>query len=247
MSDKTDFNDLLPAIQAIPSDAITPLNMPVGIFIQEANDLYTWSLHDKKALLAAGLEQEWIDALLKRAAALSEAETRWRMEFKLREEAEQEWMEKSPAAFALRDEMLRYFRYAFRKNMQLSNIVSDIAEGSSNVDMLQDLKLLGALGQENLTPLERIGFDAAKLDLAVTTASELAALLASVNGERRIGNTDRILRDKAFTYLKQAVDEVRDCGKFVFFDNVERFKGYTSAYHSRRNRMSAEENTAQMA
>jgi len=34
MSDKTDFNDLLPTIQAIPDDAISAINMPVGAFIQ---------------------------------------------------------------------------------------------------------------------------------------------------------------------------------------------------------------------
>jgi len=239
MSDKTDFNDLLPTIQAIPDDTISAINMPVGAFIQEAKDLYSWCLQDKDALLAVGLEAHWIDSLPTRTGALSGAETQWRLEFQAREEAERQWLEQSPAAFDFRDELVRWFRYAFRKQPRLLKLVSDIAEGHSTVDMIQDLKLLAALGQQNLTPLEHVHFDTTKLELAQTRAEELSRLLAETNGERRIGNTDRVLRDKAYTYLKEAVDEIRECGKFVFFDNPTRYRGYISTYYSRSKNTSS--------
>ncbi len=38
------------------------------------------------------------------------------------------------------------------------------------------------------------------------------------------------LRDKAFTHLKEAVDEIRAAGKYVFKNDPERFKGYMSQY-----------------
>jgi len=39
-----------------------------------------------------------------------------------------------------------------------------------------------------------------------------------------------IIRDQAFTYLKLAVDEIRECGKFAFWRNPDRLKGYISKY-----------------
>ena len=38
------------------------------------------------------------------------------------------------------------------------------------------------------------------------------------------------MRDKAYTHLKQAVDEVRECGQYVFWRNEARLKGYSSRY-----------------
>jgi hypothetical protein len=41
------------------------------------------------------------------------------------------------------------------------------------------------------------------------------------------------LRDQAYTHLKEAVDEIRDAGKYVFRQNEKRFRKYASEY--RRN------------
>ena len=37
------------------------------------------------------------------------------------------------------------------------------------------------------------------------------------------------MRDKAYTHLKQAVDQVRECGQYVFWRNEARLKGYGRA------------------
>lgn len=34
----------------------------------------------------------------------------------------------------------------------------------------------------------------------------------------------KIIRDKAYTFLKEAYDEVRACGKYVFADDPDRLK-----------------------
>jgi len=48
-----------------------------------------------------------------------------------------------------------------------------------------------------------------------------------------------IIRDKAYTYMKQAVDEIRECGKFVFWRNPDRLKGYMSDHWRKINQEKA--------
>ncbi|MGD9487192.1 MAG: hypothetical protein AB7W47_04180 [Calditrichaceae bacterium] len=58
-------------------------------------------------------------------------------------------------------------------------------------------------------------------------------ILAMVTGDRQERNINKITRDKAYTYLKDAVDAVRDCGQYVFWRNEQRLKGYISQYRKR--------------
>lgn len=44
------------------------------------------------------------------------------------------------------------------------------------------------------------------------------------------------MRDKAFIYLKNAINQIRVCGKFVCRPNPERLKGYISEYIKAKNR-----------
>jgi hypothetical protein len=44
------------------------------------------------------------------------------------------------------------------------------------------------------------------------------------------------VRDKAFTYMKEAVDEIRIHGQYVFWKDEQRFKGYVSRYHKNKSR-----------
>ncbi|MFZ5602145.1 MAG: hypothetical protein ACOY7J_06805, partial [Pseudomonadota bacterium] len=75
----------------------------------------------------------------------------------------------------------------------------------------------------------------ALLDQAAALADQLTTLLASAAGERKEGNSARQLRDQAYTHLKAAVDEVRDFGQYVFWDNAIRRDGYFSDYTRRAN------------
>jgi hypothetical protein len=48
------------------------------------------------------------------------------------------------------------------------------------------------------------------------------------------------LRDRAFTYLKLAIDKIRECGRFVFWRNPDRLKGYTSDYWKQQKKSATE-------
>lgn len=230
MSNATDLQEKRAAIEAVPADDVKTPNMPVDAYLQEAEDLYHWAGDDKDALSGAGLATSLLHDLPKRAGACREAQSLWNKEYNSSTEAAKEWKEKGGEAFTFRDDLLADFRYAYRNNDDLLERVAAIAEGNDNADMVQDLNDLADLGRDNTAPLKKIHFDLAKLDLAAKTSDDMATLLARANGDSLKFNEAKMLRDKAFTYLKEAVDEIRDCGKYVFRKKPEKLKGYISRY-----------------
>lgn len=56
-------------------------------------------------------------------------------------------------------------------------------------------------------------------------------------------NELRITRDKAYTFMKMAVDEIRRHGQYVFWKNAQRHKGYISKYHKKQAAKAAKPKT----
>jgi len=244
MSSSADYNELLPEIQAITPEKTVAPTMPVDVYVQEAENLYHWSLDDQAALTAAGLSADFITSLPVRAGACREAQSLWIKERNTYQKAEKDWNELAPATFDLRDQMVHSFRYAFRNQDGLLGRVEEIALGDTNSDMVQDLNDLSALGKANIDLLRAIGFDLALLDKAALVSDQMGDLLGATNGERESDSEAMIIRDKAFTYLKLAMEEIRECGKYVFWRKPDRFDGYTSDYWKRKH-ASAEKPTAE--
>jgi hypothetical protein len=235
MSTTTDYNELLPVIAAIkPNEVLTP-NIPIDVFVQEAENLFHWCLDDMQELTRVGLAWDVVTSLPVRAGACREAQSLWIKERNTSQEAESKWKVEAPAAFELRDELLHQFRFAFRKDDGLLARVEEIAQGNTNADMVQDLNDLATLGKAHTDLLTNIGFDLSLLDQAADIADRMGDLLGATNGERKSVSEAMQLRDKAYTYLKKAVDEIRECGKFVFWRNPDRLKGYISDHWRKIN------------
>ncbi|HNX55346.1 MAG TPA: hypothetical protein PLG33_00790 [Prolixibacteraceae bacterium] len=230
MSSSTDYNELLPIFAEMNSaDVLTP-NIPIDVFVQEAENLYHWCVDDQNALTRVGLNWNMVTSLPTRAGACREAQSLWVKEHNTRKLAEQAWKKEAPAAFDLRDQLVHDFRFAFRKFDNLSARVEEIAQGDTSSDMVQDLNDLATLGRANGDLLGTIGFDFSLIDKAATLSDRMGDLLGATNGERKEDSEALLIRDKAYTYLKQAVDEIRECGKFAFWRTPERLKGYSSEH-----------------
>ncbi len=231
MSNKEAYETKLAEITAISDDQVkTPTSIPVEAYVQEADNIYIWCQDDREALTARGLNWELVEDIPLRAGALGRAESLWFKERFTREEAEKEWKEKSPLTYKLRDDLIQDLRFAYRKDDDLTGKVRAIAEGASHADMLQDLNNLVAIGEGNPEPLAAINFDMSLLVQADQIADEMSTLLAAATGERIEFKQSKKIRDKAYTYLKEIVDEVYAYGNYVFRYNDERLKGYRSIY-----------------
>lgn len=241
MSTTTDYNEQLLVIEAIqPADVLIP-NMPVDVFVQEAENLYHWCKDDQEALTRIGLDWTLAQSLPVRSGACREAQSLWIKERNIRSQAEQDWKEQAPAAFDFRNQLIHAFRFAFRQNDGLLARVEEIALGDTNSDMVQDLNDLSVLGKANTALLTAIGFDLAMLDIAADMADRMGNLLGETNGERQTESEALLIRDKAYTHLKRAVDEIREYGKFVFWRTPERIKGYVSVHWQKANQERAKD------
>jgi hypothetical protein len=227
---KEQFDLKKATIEAIPDKEVRYPDMPVDVALQEAEDLFVWCQPDKDLLTKAGFDWKLAEDLPARAASLRYVQSQWQKDFRSQEEVQKEWAEKSPAAYDLRDELVHHFYNAFHKADDLYARTQKIAEGSGHADMIQDLSDLAALGKANTSYLTAISMDLGLLDKADTQSVQMAALLAQVNGKRMVDNSLRLLRDKAYMHLKEAVDEIRRAGQYVFWRDEQRKKVYVSKY-----------------
>ncbi len=232
---KEDYDVKQSAIEAIGKDDVKEPDMPVSVALQEAEDLKEWCLSDKEALIKAGLDWTLVDDLPQRIGACRYIQSQWQKDFLTQEEAQKEWKLQSPAAYSLRDELVHHFLHAFHAIPDLLGKTQKIADGSGHPDMIQDLSDLSVLGKANPEPLKKINLDITLLDKAAVLSEEMASLLAKANGQKLGDNNLKITRDKAYTYMKLAVDEIRRNGKYAFWRTPEREKGYVSKFYQKKN------------
>ncbi|WP_378184160.1 hypothetical protein [Aquimarina sp. SS2-1] len=228
---KEQYDAKVAVLEAITPETVKAPTIPADVYFQEAEDLFVWMQQDQEALVAKGLDWDTYAADLPiRTGASRHAQSVWMSERYTQEEAAKEWNQVSPGAYALRNDLLADFRFAYRKREDLLSRVRAIADGSGDADMIQDLSDLSVLGKANTTELTAINFDLAQLDTVAVRANELADLRAKANGASLDNTKAKDMRDRAFTHLKEAMDEIRATGKYVFRKDTERYKGYISRY-----------------
>lgn len=234
------------SIDAIAKKDVVEPNMPVEAAVQEAEDLFHTCQEDRDLLVKAGLDWAYVTDLPVRVDLLREAQSVWGRDYKSRLEAERVWKQKSPGAFGLRDELIHYSYHAYREFDDLVSVVRRADDGDSNAKMIQSLNDLAVLGESNLELLQKVSCDPEMLKLAREMADEMGNLLGMVNAHRYKSKEQKYHRDRAYTYLKLATDEIRCHGQFVFWRTPERKYKYTCFYNRKyRNGTSAPGEEAQ--
>jgi hypothetical protein len=237
MTDRNDFEALLGVFEHMDTTALKYPTMPMGVYHQEAADLFAWIQADQKALEGAGLDWTVVSELEQRIGASRHAQSIWTSLRFAKAEARREYAEKSPAAYDLRNTIIHHMLFAYRKEVDILGRVRSISEGSGDADMLQDLSDLEVLGRTYPEPLAAVNFDTTLLDQAEAACESLSPLLAIAAGEAALDNETKLNRDRAYSYLKEAVDHIREYGRYVFWRNPTRLRGYASEY-VRRHRCS---------
>ncbi len=241
MSNSEDLLAKRDVLTAMPDDQMeSPHSIPVSIYVQEADNLHYWCQADRAGLEALGLEWALVEDLPVRCGALREAQSQWSAERYTRETASKQWVAESPEAFKLWKRLTQDFRFAFDGHPVLLGRVKDISERSTNAGKLQGLNDLKVLGQANGDLLTAVGFDMTLLDTAGQKSEALTEVLAAATGESANDSEARILRDKAYTHVKEVVDKIYRYGKYLSRDDESRTMGYRSAYlRKMRNRRAA--------
>jgi hypothetical protein len=222
-------------IRTIDDKQVKTPKVPVDILLQEAEDLFIWCLGDKEALVKVGFDGSLIEDLPVRAGALRYIHSLWQKKYHSQGKVQEEWKVKLTEAKELRNTMLHHFYFAYRNYPDIYAKVRQIKRGNSNAALIQDLSDLAILGNAFPEPLLTVQFDLQLLEQAETMPGQLASLLARVHAEKPDNKTNRMLRDKAYIYLKDAMDEIRRYGQFVFFRDEQKRRGYVSQYYKRQS------------
>eukprot|EP01029_Cantina_marsupialis_P017415 TRINITY_DN3916_c0_g2_i1.p2 TRINITY_DN3916_c0_g2~~TRINITY_DN3916_c0_g2_i1.p2 ORF type:complete len:249 (+),score=44.38 TRINITY_DN3916_c0_g2_i1:203-949(+) len=245
MANIDDFEAVKENLLAMAKADVCKPGMPVDIYLQEAQDKLRYATLDRNILVASGLPAAYVDSLPTRIGALRYAQSEWKKDSESRTEAAKQWKLISEDAMDLHRVLIHDFKFAYRNVEDIKKVVDSIAEGSGYADMIQDFSDLNAVGKANPEPLVAIGFDNSKLEKALNFANTLAPLLSNINGERDENDKPlKEMRDRAYVYLKEAIDPICEYGKYVFWEDEERLEKYSSAYF-RKLREEREEKEAE--
>ena len=83
-----------------------------------------------------------------------------------------------------------------------------------------------------------INFDNAELETSKELHDDLSDILARSTIDQGKVNEKKTIRDAAFTYLKEAVDEIKSYSEYLFYDNPDRLDLYLSDYRQKLGKMS---------
>ena len=231
MSIIEDYNTKLEVIKAIPDDQIKhPHSIPLGIYNQESEELYMWCKDDKDELTAKGLAWTIVEDLPDRTDVLRYAESNWIFQQSQRRISEGAWSQEASKGYDLRKDIVHHFRYAFRDDSSLILRVNEISKRFTHKGMIKGLRDLSVLGKSNRDLLTKIGFDLKLLDMARIKADDLEEKYKNGSWDRESYLEAKKFRNQAFTHLKEAVDYIRKYGRYVFWRNAGRLKGYRSDY-----------------
>ncbi|RUT78280.1 hypothetical protein DLK05_09420 [Ancylomarina longa] len=209
--------------------------MPFEIYIYEAERLHTRASTDIAQLRHVGMPTDLLDKLSTRIKALRRANLNWVELTNDKKLARETWKAEAPGLLNLRKSLIENMQFAYRNNADLLNILVKIKNHHTMAEFCLDLARLAALGKKNPEPLETIHFNLDLCDEAIQKSERMTELRINIDGKMYIPNNILMIRNKAFTLLKECVDEIRSYGKFVFRDNPELAKAYRSQHHRERN------------
>lgn len=220
----------------IADDQIISPTIPVDITIGEAGELHQNATEDKPMLLARGLSEELIQELIPRAKFLQNKQSAWTAVYQSALTSTQQWEEKIDEGRLLQRELKNDFQFAYRNHPDILRKLKNILEGNGNMDLVQDLSDYPAFANQHPEPLTAILFDTSKTERAKQIALDLVDLINQVDGVKNSKTRpEKLMRDRAYTHLKQLVDEIRAYGKYAFWNDEDKQKRYSSEYGRKKH------------
>ena len=232
---QNDFERLLQKLRECPSDKVREPDRPVAIILSEAYALACVAAKYRAELERVGLDPAIIDEIEPCANTLRVAETAWTTTRE--KELAAVVIAAITQAYTFRSDIVSASRYALRKNDAAQATISHIQEGEGVADLCQDLVDLAAVVETHRDAFEKIDFDFAKVAHARALADEIQKGQGEVVVEKA-SNETRDVRNRAFTYLDDVVDEVRSAGLYAFGSDSDstRLSLFRSNYALRRAR-----------
>ncbi|MFP4165524.1 MAG: hypothetical protein ACLFQB_16250 [Chitinispirillaceae bacterium] len=219
--------------EKIPTELILEPNMPVGVYVQEAYNLYHYAQDDREILVSKGLDWGIVEELPRRIENLRDREANW---WKARfgpTPSQREYLRVRAMAERAREELMRDFRFLARSDDDILYAVENIEKGSGELDTVKDVNSLSELAKREKGKLQAIGSDPKFFEDIVYCAQRYPDLLSVCELEQAQADYQQTYRNQAYTFLLVAVEEIRRCASHAFWSDKKYLKGYQSEYFRR--------------
>ncbi len=233
ISNKESYNELYHTFIALPVREHLLMNIPLEEIVAEGETLIVVSRQDRDKFVGAGMNPEYIDTLQARVCAFDYIASYYNELLDQENKAGNEWLEKSTRAYALKQRLLFVLGVAFWNDPALLKHVKEIEESREIGDIHTDLLAIYLLGNRRSDLRQANNFDFAEMDKAKALQVELSDILARIIIIQDKLMEVRKIRDCAYTYLKQATNEIKEFGQFICNDNPYRKKVYVSDFWQR--------------
>jgi len=220
-------------LHSIPNDAVKPFNIPVAIYINEAVNLHARASIDLSVLMKLNMPADLLQQLKEGIEFLELTEAIWQEQLSQKDVILKQWKAASQELRTCYTDLNRKLSFAFRNNNELLMAIKSFKNKRKYADILQALNDIAVFAKEHHSSLQGVNFDMQMLDDAATMAHDLPKLYAKANALRNNSADEKVLRDRAYAYLKKVVDELRSYGRFAFRDDKAVLEHYGSRY--RRN------------
>ena len=224
-------------IEQIPESIMLTPNIPIGIFLQEAYNIYHFMQDDREQLIETGLNWTLAEELPLRIICCREAEARlWSIRYG---DSPKKKTYKRLQALTEEtiNELLRGLTFLSHHDEYLVNQIKIIRKTGDDTFVCSHLNVLMETYRQ---PLSAIGVPERTFSDLITCSNELPHARAEYNHERS-SSTYLTTRNKAYTFTVAAVDEIRRHAHFALSNDKKRLRGYASQYF----RKSSRKNTAE--
>jgi hypothetical protein len=222
-------------VDSIPHDLILKPNISIGIYLQEAFNLYYYMQADKEELCSKGLDWRLVEELPRRIDFLRESEAKWYSIRYSDTPSARELKKLHAIVDESRKELLVSMKYAFFED-PLIQVVKYIERGNTDADYTQDLWGIAELAERHIKELQAIGCDCHHIEVLKENREIYADLQAACNMDEI--NKPKVLkfRDKAYTFLSVAVEAIRRSAHYALWNDKKRLRGYASEYFRKSTR-----------
>ncbi len=225
------YADSIAIIMSIEDELIRSLDMSEEDALDEAYTLNEVVLEDEALLRSRGCPEQFIDTLLSRITLFSYITSYILLKIDDDASIQETWKSEKRKGYALRRKLLGAFEVAYRKEVKRLAQIDSIKEGRGDADMIIDLRSYAEMGTAYPEQLAKIFFDMTELENARTLSNQLSTLLAKCNIAPDEEKELRELRNRAYTWLKEAMDEIKTFGLWIHADDQEKRERYMSAFH----------------
>jgi hypothetical protein len=242
---KMHYDALLSTISALTVYA--PPSMPIEEAVGEGNRVTILIREDRAKLERSGIDFKFLDSFEARAGALAWSAAQVTTYVDMESTAKKEWDAIKPGANIVRKKFLKDLKRACRNNPELAVAVKRIQEGQGNLDWVLDFLSMHKLGKEVKKLLEQVFADLSLIDRSAELHTLLQDILSRMTIDPKKLNDAKTIFYKAWTHLKEAIDEVYEAGQYVFDEEDPRHFLYYSDYHVRLGEASAKAINAKKA